>query len=492
LAAAVFCLVCSLRFAGVYAQAPNNGDGAAPKLYRRKTIRVVNPEGEPVASARVEPWAIRSQQGHGSWAPEGQGRSTPPKLTTDAKGEVVIPFPRFADRDGKFPVQEITCRVDHPDYAESVYNDVPVGEVELADVHVITLKRGDQITIAALTEEGPLPIEHVYAQWSSPSHGGSNNTFVTSDGMRRLPRLAAGPELLRLAYLPKNDDETMFSIVHELTLTEGKRRRLRVYLEPAARVEGRLNAAVPRPVTGGRVVADVIHRLQGTDEYESLHWRTWSEVRADGTFSLPPLPAGELQVIALCDGFIAQSGLQPAFVDEPVPLFASPFLRPQVFTVAGGRNEIELAMTRTADCRFHVVDPDGQPIESAHVAFWPNVGWWAGGSQIYCSPRINMAERIKQGDKAPPIDMTDRHFAATTDARGIALVKNIPSGDRPFAVTHEGWELWVDADRYQSGRVTLKAGETAEVKLAMQPREAPHDGNDGERDANDALEPSAP
>ena len=227
-----------------------------------KVVRIVDDKGNPVPDARVVPWAIRTERSHGSWSTKGFGQSEPPELITDADGKVTIPFPKFADRDHKVPVMALTCRVSHPDYVETVYNDVPVTEARAnagalpvvigpqaaapPDLATITLGPGDLVEVAALSGDKPLPIEHVYALWSSDAASGHAGTTITDEGMRRLPRLPPGPELLRLAFLP-DEGEALFSVVDPLQLTAGKRRKLRMQLEPGAHVAGRLDDSVPRP-----------------------------------------------------------------------------------------------------------------------------------------------------------------------------------------------------------------------------------------------------
>ena len=111
----------------------------------------------------------------------------------------------------------------------------------------------------------------------------------------------------------------------------------------------------------------MIHLLDDQGEEwkdETLTWRTHATIREDGTFTLPAMPPGELQLIAMCDGFVAQSGTPPAFASEHERQNPGTFFgRPQVFTVVGGANaEITLAMTPTSECEFHIADPDGKPI----------------------------------------------------------------------------------------------------------------------------------
>jgi hypothetical protein len=445
-----------------------------------KAVRVVDPEGNPVADARVVPWAMRVGNSHGSWSPDGFGDSKPPELKTDDDGRVTIPFPRFADKFGEQQVDELTCRVTHPDFVESVYNDVDVRPGSVDALATIELGRGDVVEVAALAGDEPLPIEHVYACWSSDSYGGHNGTTITAEGMRRLPRLPPGPELLQLIYLP-DEGEPLFSQVDPLLLTDGKRRKLRMQLEPGARVAGRFDDSVPRPVKNGCVVGQVIQFLEadetGDFRDEDIHWRVWAQVDEDGKFWLPAMPAGELQLIAMCDGFIAKSGAPPSFASDHEREQGNRFFnRAQVFTVGGGANEpIALAMTPTAAYEFHVVDPDGHPLAGVELAFSPNVGWWGWGSQIYCWPLQGSADYLKSPDDAEQLNWRDHPFHAVTDAEGVARLGTVPLNEDDYVAWNDEWVRGPAADGAPPQRLKPKPGGTHVIDVRMRRREpAPH------------------
>jgi hypothetical protein len=436
-----------------------------------KTVRVVDGAGQPIAGASVEPWAIRTERGHGTWSVQGYGQSEPPKVTTDDDGRAAIPFPSFTDREGRVPPIALTCRVDHPAYVQSVYNDVPVTAEAVDDVATITLKPGARLEVWGTVDGEPLPIDDLFPQWASDGHEGMHDSTVTPDGTRILPRLPAGREMLRLAYLP-DDGAAMFSAIEILDLDDGMVEQVRLRMLPAATVEGRLDAGVPRPVTGGIVVAEVINRHPDGDSGNSLQWRAWTRISEDGTFTLAPLPPGELQVIALCDGFIAASGLPPAS-EGPNAQVSPSFHCPQVFTAAEGANAIELVMAPTADCEFRVVDPDGNPITDARVSFWPNTAWWGGGSQVYGWPLKGTIEWMTEPDGDEPLDWTDHPFTSVTDAEGMALIRNLPARRQSYMISHDDWQLFNDETRRASGEADLKPGERITIEATMQAKDQP-------------------
>ena len=106
------------------------------------------------------------------------------------------------------------------------------------------------------------------------------------------------------------DRATHFSQLMDLELDVGDQTRIDVPLRPALHIEGILSDNVPRPVRDGRVKAETLPPA-GADS-NRVAWFTWVPVRPDGTFTIDGWPAGELlQLIALCEGYIATSGKRP-------------------------------------------------------------------------------------------------------------------------------------------------------------------------------------
>ena len=121
-------------------------------------------------------------------------------LTTDGDGKVTIPFPRFIDKARETPPQALTCRVEHPDYAETVYNDVAVVDAELPNESVITLHPGAQGLDRSIYCRPTARGRNLSTRCGAALRIGrmvrlSAAQPMTSGG-RELPRLPAGTELL--------------------------------------------------------------------------------------------------------------------------------------------------------------------------------------------------------------------------------------------------------------------------------------------------------
>lgn len=127
-------------------------------------------------------------------------------------------------------------------------------------------------------------------------------------------------------------------------------------------------------------------------------------------------------------------------------------------------------MTPTADCVIHVLDPDQRPVAGAECGFWPNIGWWGGGSQIYCEPMYSTVDLLTDPKRTIERFWKDRGFNAKTDAAGKAVVKNLPPKEDQFAVEHDQWELPLGPSKRRQATVQLTAGKTSEVTVILQPK----------------------
>ena len=131
--------------------------------------------------------------------------------------------------------------------------------------------------------------------WSRPELG----VIVTR-------QLRAGPQKLRAIQFDSNGT-VWFSDIISVTTVTGQANELLVDLKPGVAVHGRLDVTVPRPVTNGRVVVHVWPRgLKAQDSPPD--WHAFTSVREDGSFDISSLPAGDLELVALCDGFVSTNG----------------------------------------------------------------------------------------------------------------------------------------------------------------------------------------
>jgi hypothetical protein len=434
-------------------------------------VRVVDPEGNPVADAKIVPWALRSSQGHGPWSKDGQGESEPSELSTDADGRAEIEYPRFSYADERVRVLSVTLSIDHPDFAYISHENIAVPRTE-AGPHVVKLARGATVEIVPVQEGKPADLQGLYLKWSDDrSWKPGVSPDVTDSGSLQIPTMAAGAGEVMAVRL-ESDQATHFSPIVSLDLHVGEPRSETLELRPTARIVGKLSDNVPRPVKNGRISARTVPRqLEG----EHVLWISWTPIAEDGTFSFNAWPASEdAQIIALCDGFIAESGAAPSVAKQPPA--HDPFSRPQVFTPASFAQPIELQMTALVNCEVEAVDQQGKPVVGAKIFSYPNVGWWNGGSQVYCTPLVR-GERLLRERKFEAAVEHDAPFpfVATTDADGRATL-HLPVGNEDLYVESDDYELPVVRGRRRH-EVTLAAGETVRVQLVLQPKGTEHLGD---------------
>lgn len=267
-------------------------------------------KGDPVEGAEVKPWALYSSLGHSIWRKGGVGNSEPKTVTTDVEGRVTVVYPRFALVSEQIATTSVTVSVGHKDHPYVSHEDV---KVPCEKPHSMSLPVGSAVEVAVLIDGKPTRDDDVLAittggrSWMKP---GSTN--YTEGGALRIPPMAKGAAQFMLLKLV-DGGTTHFSSVENVEI-DGQKDVLRreVELLPAVQVRGSLSDNVPRPVKNGRVKVETISEGLSGDE---INWFTWAEVEDDGTFVIDQWPSNvPLQLIALCDGFIAKSGEKPMMV----------------------------------------------------------------------------------------------------------------------------------------------------------------------------------
>jgi hypothetical protein len=475
-------------------------------------VRVVDPDGKPVADAVVIPWALRSSQGHGLWQPERLGGFDLPRVTTDADGRATVPFPKYTILKELVLTLQVTLSIDHPDFAYVAYEDVDIPRKETGD-HVATLQRGAQVEILPTQDGKPAALDGLYVMWSdNRSWDPEARPTPTADSGLQVPTMAAGRGQVLVVRL-EGERATHFSPMIDLDLVAGEAARPIVALSPGTRLVGRLSSNVPRPIKNGRIKAETLPR---DAQQPYVEWFTWAPIAEDGSFVIDSWPASEpIQLIGMCDGFVARSGTAPPEFKRPRlaelgfhdaflalrakanqlaktadaapenPAFGSlaryatnatnllglaAYGRPQVFRPEDFGQPLELAMTACVRCEIQVVDGQGAPIADAAVNSWPNVGWWNVGSQIYCTPLVRSEKALVLRDYKESIDsgVYPEPFRATTDKDGRAVLE-LPPGDEGLVAIHDDYELPVVQGRRDQD-VVLHPGETTHATLVMQPK----------------------
>lgn len=430
-------------------------------------VRVVDPDGKPVAKAKVSPWALRCSQGHGGWsAGDTRAKVDPADVFTDDDGRAKVLYPEFRDLAEQVRTISVSLHVDHPDfaYAGDLHIDVPL---EQDAPHEIRLSTGVPLEVVPTIDGRPVDLADIHMFWSDGRSWRPGAALQKlADGVIKIPAMKPGANSLLVIKLD-GERATHLSKIVDVNLKRGETQRIDVPLQPAVRIAGKLSDNVPRPVQNGRVKTYTLPPT--SDDYHRVDWYSWAPVEADGTFVIDAWPAGEpMQLVALCEGYIAVNGAAPDCVLNPLDPAKDPFGRPQVFT-SDGSAPIEVAMTPLVPCHVRVVDEDEEPVAGVSVMSWPNVGWWNVGSQIYCHPMLRGERLVRARDYKQAIDNTyAMPFQSDTNADGKATLM-LPVGNERLAIFSDVYELPVILGR-RDVRVSMAADKPTAITLRVQPR----------------------
>jgi hypothetical protein len=438
-----------------------------PPLAAELLVRVVDSDDQPVVNARVTPWALRSSQGHGWWRKgEPWAAMDPQDSFTDASGATKVRYPYYRARAEQVRTTSVSLHVDHPDFAypDDLHIDVPL---ETHDPYVIKLRRGVPVELRPTMDGQPFAVDELFAFWSDGrSWLPGANVQKCGEHVLRVPAMPPGDNSVLLVKLD-GDRATHFSKIVDFNLTAGEPKTLEIAMRPARRIEGVLSDDVPRPVKDGRVKLWTLPPAKSA--FTRVDWWTWAPVKPDGTFVIDSWPAEEpIQLVALSQGYMASNGAAPKQVVDPAAINNTFYRRAQVFEPVDGQT-IKIEMTRLAQCVVTASDEDEKPVAGVSVLSSPNVGWWNGGSQIYCHPlargermaRVRDYNSILDNDFANP-------FEATTDAKGRTVLE-LPSGRERLAVINFVYELPVFLGR-RDMQINLTQDKPTEVELRLQPR----------------------
>ena len=458
---AVIGIVCIL-LTGEALLSPASSDELLPQEMIKLPVKVVDEDGQPLAGVKIIPWALRSSQGHGGWPEKLFGEI--PQDETDDDGHAEITYPRY-NIPGEFVrTTAVTLSVNHPDYVFISHEDVLVPRKQ-NEPHTVTVKRGATLEILPTLDGKPLNSADIYAIWSDARSWQKDSApKANREGRLVIPSMPPGKGQVLLARI-ENGKTTHLSSIETVELQLGETQSMDVPLVPALNIAGRLSDDVPRPIRNGRVV---VRTLAKDPQINDVMWGTWAEVSDDGTFEVVGWPAYQaIQLIALCDGYIARSGSQPEEVGTP-PREQDPFQRPQVFRPDVFETSLVVQMEPMVDCLVTVVDDQHQPVRDAKVRSNPNVCWWNDGSQIYGDTLFRSAECMAERDwRAGISDTYPAPFAAETDERGTAHLFLPAAKQESLYVLHDQYELPVILG-VRRVRINPMAGEPNQTRLVLQ------------------------
>ena len=430
-------------------------------------VHVVDEQGRAIPRAKVSPWALSGSQGHGLWDKDDKAAGVAPEsVLTDGNGLATVLYPRYRRLDEQVSTITVSLFVDHTKfgYIDNLHIDVPLEE---SGPYQIELKRGVAVEIRPTINGATADHDSLFVFWSDGrSWQPDAKPEKEANGILRIPAMPPGRNSVLLAKLD-GDRATHFSDIVDLELTAGPSPRIDVPLRPALRVEGVISESVPRPVRDGRIKAQTLPPSGAADQ--RVGWFTWAPIRPDGTFTIESWPYSELiQLIALCDGYIASPGKAPDVVANPRSPDQDPYGRPQVFNPSDYKR-IEVKMTPLVRCVATAVDEEGAPVAGVKVVSWPNVGWWNGGSQIYCHPLVRGERLLRERKYYNSLDEAfPNPFESQTSADGRVTLQ-LPAGRERLAIFSDVYELPIFLGRRDIS-IQLTPSETTVATLRLQAR----------------------
>ncbi len=428
-------------------------------------VTVNGANGEPVAEAKLKPWAIQSSQGHGMWNVKSSGGLEPKIVTTDSEGKATIEYPKFANVEEQVKTMAVTLAIHHPDHPFVTHENVTVPS---KSNHSISLPAGSAINVEIMLDGEKVANDNIRATWSGDrSMIGESGLQVGDDKTYRIPPMSKGNSDFMFVRLD-GKTVTHFSPIVKVEIDESQDEIDKsVELLPAVKVHGKLSDNVPRPVKNGRIKMQTIGDGESWNE---VAWLDWARVDEKGNFAFDWPQDAPVQIVALCDGFIGSNGEKPTMVTPERA--RGGYRRAQAF-LEPDKAPITIEMTPMAQCEIEVENAFGKRLEGIVAGANPNVGWWNSGSQIYGWPLMSSSEILLDPDKAK-INWTGGEgifanpFQAESNSQGIIKIE-LPVGRT---------NLWIGNDKFQmaanlgqrSRRVDVKSGELNRMQYVLQPK----------------------
>ena len=445
-------------------------------------LRVVDSANKPIAGAVIQPEGMRTKpgpyvSGWYGWRTEQHGVPNTP-VKTDADGYARVPYPKYVFE--RIETGTLCLSVEHADYVPErperavsiappggapwrVWGDYIWGRIRHKALVVrpdpIILQKGAILELSVMGS-GVSKDSSLFAQVSAPHTTDTNFWLRPAPGMLVTRRLQPGRQTLRACEFDSSG-AVWFSPVTHLAAVAGQTNELVLELKRGVSVEGGLDGAVPRPVRDGRVIAHVWP--MGEQPKDSPpEWHAWSSIREDGAFGIGGLPEGQLEIVAICDGFVSTNG----------PGQFPSMHYPQKYLLGTNDLTITIGMEPTACLEVEVSDDQGKPLKGAQVSTWPNVRYGEWSATILGDDCYNTADSFRGKGVKKWWERTGL-FQGTSDAAGRAVLSNLPVEVREFTVEHPRFALPATdtgfGQKRRQASVILQPGRTSRVAVHLEP-----------------------
>jgi hypothetical protein len=423
-------------------------------------VTIQDEQGMALKGAKVTPYFFRCKSDPGSsygWVGEGSGLPKPRAAVSDENGKVALDYPEAIGENHIVSILGIAIK--HPSFCSEL------SEVAVEKPEEITLKKGMHLSLSGLFPESVKGIS-VYPDGQCDNFKYSDLSWIRGSDNTLSTELPRASFLVRA--IGCGDGGRMYFSSPELINSTGEgEKKLELQLRPGTTIRGILDKSVPRPVKNGVIVACVLTASDGSKDLKIV-WEVSVDVAEDGSFTLPYLPSGELQMICIAEGYVSK--------DEKN---ANPNVcrNPQSFSMSSDQ-PVTLKMEPTGTVRVHVLDPNGNPLANAYVALNPNQIFNHGSSII--GRRFDSAEFIKNRQEnpdyvwqQPPIKY---NFNGKTDHNGIVVIHNIPSGKQNLTIKHEAFDQPIQKNGLvyprRSLEVQIKSGIQSDITVTMEKKDS--------------------
>jgi hypothetical protein len=447
-------------------------------------IQIVDETGAPVSGAVVLPEGLRTKpgpyvSGWYGWRTATNGGVANPPVTTDREGYARVPYPNYVFE--QIETGTLCLSVNHPEFVpdrpERIVATAPPAGAPWrvrADYLLNRIMRKALVARpdAVVLKKGATLVLHVDVDGKGGHLFGQVSGNVSTDtdfwnrpepGILTSRQVGAGPHTVRAVQL-EDDGSAWFSETITFTATARQTNELTMSLKRGATVRGALDSTVPRPVKNGRVVANVWPF--GSKPQESPpQWHGWTAVSEAGDFSIHSLPEGDLEIVAMCDGFISTNG--PGQFQTRYP---------QKHLLGTNDLSITIGMEPTARLEVQVTDDQSKPLKDVHVMTWPNVRYGEWGSVLLMSDCYNTADWLipkaaRRASWSGPV----RDYNGVSDAEGIAVLPNVPATVNSLAADHPKFLLpavgTFGTGKHRQFSITLTPAQTNRVSIQLEPRD---------------------
>jgi len=420
---------------------PPSANISAGIAFKQVLVVIQAQDGHPIAGATVLPNGFRVKGLHGadaySWNKKLFG--PPQAAITDRDGKAHVRYPVEGIPSEKEYTGQLILRVTHPEYAPVFIQSYAVDSPEAP----IQLARGIHLQVSGYFGPDHQPVTELVPNLNEELLAPEDWT-TNASGAYEIHKLSPGGHLVQLmGRLPSGD--IVYSDTTAFTAEIGKDYNFALEMNPGIRLEGRLDDRVPRPIANGQVLISVRpsqfpawHSYTEVDDllkkYPVFHpWESYRPIAADGTFVFESVPPGGLDIIVQGDGFVSQSGGDFQERNNGKLTKIPGFGLPQAFPLVAPMTTITVVTEPSAILELTAKTKTGKPVVGATVYVNPNVVRMGG-----------IFGEMAKSSEAPfrtLAPLADVPYHATTDANGVAVIRNLPAFDRGIEVEDSDYQV---------------------------------------------------